>query len=232
MVLNFNDPIFRLKTDVNLCLGISFFLLVYNTLSGQMIPKFDRTLGDTLVVTDRIPVLVPLSVGLSDPALITLKSPDLSSYMISRLNDTMFVLNIRGALPETKLKLYFKSMPVDVIPVVYKPLNLPQVVLKEYAEFPRKGLLATINHLDCDIDENFKIRYNVLLHSFDIQIHHPSGRKEFLNNYGGNIVAPNLSKIKSLPPNTVIVFGNLKLRTIFNSIVDLQGESNKFIVKE
>jgi hypothetical protein len=199
---------------------------------GQMIPKFNRGISDTLIISDRIPVIVSVSAGQSDPSLIALKSPDLNSYLISRLNDSTFVINNRGVQSETRLKLYYKNIPVDVIPAVYRALDVPKIFIKDFKELPLKSTLGNVSSFVCDIDEVYKMRFGVSLHAFDIQILYPGGRKEYLQNFSTNIITANFSKIKSLPPDSVVIFKNLKLRTIYNSIVDIPGDSSKFLVKE
>lgn len=209
-----------------------FFIIGIFTLSGQKIPKFNRTFTDTLIISDRIPVMVRINTVESDPSLINVKSPDLNSYLISRLNDTTFVINTRGGLSETKLKLYYKNIPVDVIPAIFRSLEIPKVFIKDYNEMPAKSNLTNVTSFICDIDENYKNKFGVALHSFDIHIHYPGGRKEYLQNFSTNIISSNLTKLKNLPPDSIVIFGNIKLRTIYNSIVDLPGESSKFLVKE
>jgi hypothetical protein len=215
----------------------TFFFIVsilfcQNPIYSQFVPKFDKSFGDTLALFSNLPVVVSIKLGQSDPSLISLKSSEISNYMISKFDDSTFVININRPVNEAKLKLYYKNMPVDLYTATLAALDFPKILVLGKENIIEKDSLVLINSLNCSIEESYSAKYRVHLHSFNINIVHLNGRKEIIPNFNMNIASNNLLRIRSLPADTAIYFTNIKLRTIYNNVIEIKGDSNKFILSE
>jgi len=214
-------------------LVIAFVLTLSNISDGnsQLIPKFDKSRGDTLALFSSMPVVVVINLGQSDPTLISLRSEEINSYMISKFDDSTYVINLNRVIGESKLKLYYKGLPVDIFTSSMKSIESPKITLKDMDFEIDKGILTSKTIINCDLESFYKSRYRVSLHSFNIKVTYPNGKSEIMSNSSLQINGHNLARLKSLPAESEIQFDNVRLRTIYNNVIEVRGTSDKYTIK-
>ncbi|HMP28417.1 MAG TPA: hypothetical protein PKD85_02385, partial [Saprospiraceae bacterium] len=197
---------------------------------GQLVPKFDKTSGDTVALFNNLPVIINLKLGVSDPTLISVKSTEISSYMIAKFDDSTYVVNLNRPINEAKIKLYYKNLPVDIMTGVMAPITLPKVLIEGEESAISKGKINTLSNVVCYIEDEYIKKYRVQLHSFNLNLVHLNNRTEVIPNFSHTIANNNLTRIRTSPPGTVVYLSNMKLRTIYNNVIEIKGDSNKFVL--
>jgi hypothetical protein len=230
MALN-QTKVFLLACSYKLVIALLLTISCISEGNGQLIPKFDKSRGDTLALFSSMPVVVVINLGQSDPTLVSLRSEEINSYMISKFDDSTYVINLNRVIGESKLKLYYKGLPVDIFTCSMKSIESPKIKLKDMNFEIDKGILTSKTVVDCDLESSYKSRYRVSLHSFNIKVSYPNGRSEIMSNNSLQINGHNLTRLKSLPPESVIQFDNIRLRTIYNNVIEVRGTSDNYTIK-
>jgi hypothetical protein len=230
MALN-QTKVFLLACSYKLAIAFVLTNVCISEVNGQFIPKFNKSRGDTLALFSSMPVVVVINLGQSDPTLVSLRSEEINSYMISKFDDSTYVINLNRVIGDSKLKLYYKGLPVDIFTCTMKTIESPKIVLKDMNLEIDKGILTSKTVIDCDLESFYKSKYRVSLHSFNIKATYPNGRSEIMSNNSLQINGHNLTRLKSLPAESVIQFDNIRLRTIYNNVIEVRGSSDNYTIK-
>lgn len=152
---------------------------------------------------------------------------------IQKLNDSTYHLMFTQPMEETKVKLYYKNLPVDII--IAKVINIEMPVIKlANSSFEKisKSNLAAVKNFQIDYKQNplylgFEF-YNCVLTISD------KNKKEPIRVNLNSLEFPAsvAGIIQQLPVNSTISFKNIQVKTPANSVLNVEGDGVNFTIVE
>jgi hypothetical protein len=175
--------------------------------------------------------VVRLKLNECDPALIELRSKE---AQISKLNDTTYYVRYSYLQEESKIKLYYKNLPIQFINVKVKNIAMPEIKFgKESSKILHKAELSTLNDFSFDFNNSLNISSRIELYSCKIVIVEPNKPVPFSWNVNTYILPPHIKQmIAKLPLNAQIIFQDISVKTSSNNIINLIGEPIAFKIIE
>lgn len=167
----------------------------------------------------------------SDVSLIEVKANNAYVY---KFNDSTYVVRYNTPTEISKIKLYYKNLPVDIINAEVQTMPTPSILLGGN-QGPNLTLEALRNVKKLDIRFPFdKSPLNALeLFQCRMLITEPGKPITFNTNLGGNVLPDHISKmLAELKPKSTIRFDEFKIKTEQNYVLDVEGSSITFIVVE
>ncbi len=153
---------------------------------------------------------------------------------IQKLNDSTYLMRYNMPTEATKIKLYYRNLPVDIINVKVENIPAPAIVLDgNLGPFLTKASLKNIKKVDILFKNNKELIQSLELFQCRILITEPGKPMTFNSNLGGTMIPEYIAKMLSeLKPNSTIRFDEFKIKTVQNYVLDVEGSSVTFIVVE
>lgn len=212
--------------------NISLFLIVLNNLFSQTIPSFIDFNKDS-VYNFYCNIDFPLNIKINgaNPDLIEIKAAQTNIY---KLSDSLFQIRFLNPNEDTKIKLYYKNLPVDIIHVKTQNLLVPEIKLGNTTSHKiTKTELNAANKIDFVFPDILR-KLDLQLFSCTIKIMDASNAQ---NPYAVNLrsyeLPVNVMNIfQKLPINSTIQFSEIRVKTRNNHVMNLEGESPQILVIE
>jgi hypothetical protein len=214
---------------------IAFFIFLFClSISGyaQLLPAFSGIEKDSIkTLYVNIDQRISINPQSSDLAYIEIKA---SNASIQKLNDTTYALRYNMPFEASKIKLYYRNLPVDIINVKVESMPAPTVIL-DGNQGPNLSIasLRNVKKVDIVFPKNKEIIRSLELFQCRILITEPGKPVTFNTNFGGTVIPEYISKMLSeLKPKSTIRFDEFKIKTPQNYVLDIEGSSITFIVVE
>lgn len=196
----------------------------------QKLPQFKEVEKDSTytfyVNVDQKLHIKPRSADLS---MVEVKAANAYVY---KFNDSTYVVRYNTPTEISKIKLYYKNLPVDIINVQAETMPAPAILLggNQGPQLTQENL-RNLKKLDIRFP-NAKSPFNSLeLFQCRMLITEPDKAITFNTNLGGSILPDHISKmLAALKPKSTIRFDEFKIKTEQNYVLDVEGSSITFIV--
>ncbi len=209
-----------------------FFICFSASAFAQSLPKFLGMQRDsTYTFYVNIDQKIHLSPQNSDVSFIELKA---SNAYVQKINDSLYLIRYNNTFEATKLKLYYKNLPVDIINLKVETMPTPAVILGgNLGPNLTLSTLRNVNKLDIVFPNENGLMNALELFQCRITITEPGKPLTFNTNIGGTLLPAHIAKLLSeLKPRSTIRFDEFKIKTAQNYVLDVEGSSVTFIVVE
>ncbi len=212
-------------------IAIFSFILCSNIAFAQSLPTIKNNVKDSLFsLYLHIPYSLEVLVHNADPSFIEVKAPNAN---IQKMSDTLYLITYSNTSEASKIKLYYKNLPIDIMQVKVEAFNAPVVKLMG-SSGPNISKFALKNLTKIELDLHAASNANNLqLYSCRVFISEP-GKPMTFNTILNKLDLPEQlsSMIKNLAPSSTIRFDEFMMKTPQNQIFNASGSSVTFIVVE
>jgi hypothetical protein len=208
------------------------FLCVTIASFCQKLPQFLGIEKDSIytfyVNVDQKLHIKPRSADLS---MIEIKATNAYVY---KFNDSTYVVRYNTTTEISKIKLYYKNLPVDIINVQVETMPAPAIILGgNQGPNLTQETLRNLKKLDIQFPLNKSSLKALELFQCRMLITEPGKPITFNTNLGGSVLPDHISKmLAELKPKSTIRFDEFKIKTEQNYVLDVEGSSITFIVVE
>jgi hypothetical protein len=211
---------------------ISLVSLFANILTAQNLPVMKNVEKDSLyIIYVNLDHKIEINPRKADLSLMELRATNAN---VLKLNDTVYQVRYHTIDEETKIKLYYKGLPVDIMTAKVSNMlapkvkiagisgpNIPATALKGLKKFelvytPEMEKMKGLEFFNCRIlitEPGKPLSFNVNLRNLEFP--------EQL-----------VSMLSKLKPESTIRFDEFKMKTNQNYVLNVEGSSITFIVVE
>ena len=208
-------------------LVILLFLPLYSY--SQNIPTFKH---DYQVFYLNYENRVELNTNQCDVSKILLKA---TNARIGTTSDTTYYIYPYNIEEEIKLKLYYKSLPVDILTAEVDTIPNPAIVVKDAVngELPISKIENLLNGVSIVYDENFQLSNHAELYTYTLILSYKEGDPEFFKVFGSNSNQNfQIDKLKNMKAGDKVVISNIQLLNKSNNIRTINATMEIILVPD
>jgi hypothetical protein len=167
----------------------------------------------------------------ADPTKMEIKITD---GFANRVNDSTFNIRYNAPIEETKLKLYYKNFPVDILNVKSKNMSIDGIKLGEVTDKNVKvSQLLSIKKFELLFPKEMPLQLKPELFSCKLTLHKPDNTVPFFTNMRNLDIPNNVQQmIAALPKDSKITFEEIRIKTITNNVLNLDNDVITFTIVE
>ena len=205
-----------------LLITINIFLCCHAT-NAQKLPVFDKANAKTHFINLGNDIVI--DVFEADASKITVKTAE---GFLSKINDSLYNIRYNTPIDESKIRLYYKNLPVDVLIISVKNLPSPEIIL-----LGKSG--GKLNVADVKMVDTLKIflpgevdlSYSVELYTCNVILDIPGSKVQTFT-LRNNVIPENLkAALLHSKSGTTLIFDQVRFK-IGNSILNIEPKPVRF----